>query len=42
MITTEAARFAGVQESGVGNEGSRYGLDGDLNVTHSCIGGLGL
>ena len=42
VITTEVAPFGGVKESGIGNEGSKYGLDDYLNVKYSCIGGLGL
>lgn len=42
VITTEVAPFGGVKDSGLGNEGSKYGLDDYLNVKYSCIGGLGL
>ncbi len=42
VITTEVAPFGGVKESGMGNEGSKYGLDDYLNIKYSCIGGLGL
>jgi len=42
VITTEVAPFGGVKESGIGNEGSKYGLDDYLNLKYSCIGGLGL
>jgi succinate-semialdehyde dehydrogenase / glutarate-semialdehyde dehydrogenase len=41
VITTEVAPFGGFKESGIGNEGSKYGLDDYLNVKYSCIGGLG-
>ncbi|KZM50200.1 NAD-dependent succinate-semialdehyde dehydrogenase [Labrenzia sp. OB1] len=41
VITTEVAPFGGFKDSGVGNEGSKYGLDDYLNVKYSCIGGLG-
>jgi len=42
VITTEVAPFGGVKDSGLGNEGSKYGLDDYLNVKYSCIGGLGV
>ncbi|MEO0976734.1 MAG: aldehyde dehydrogenase family protein, partial [Pseudomonadota bacterium] len=42
VITTEVAPFGGFKESGVGNEGSKYGLDDYLNVKYNCLGGLGL
>lgn len=42
VITTEVAPFGGFKDSGIGNEGSKYGLDDYLNVKYSCIGGLGL
>ncbi|MEJ8476142.1 NAD-dependent succinate-semialdehyde dehydrogenase [Roseibium algae] len=41
VITTEVAPFGGVKDSGMGNEGSKYGLDDYLNIKYSCIGGLG-
>ena len=42
VITTEVAPFGGFKESGIGNEGSKYGLDDYLNIKYSCIGGLGV
>ena len=42
VITTEVAPFGGVKDSGMGNEGSKYGLDDYLNIKYSCLGGLGL
>lgn len=42
VITTEVAPFGGFKDSGIGNEGSKYGLDDYLNVKYNCIGGLGL
>ena len=40
IITTEVAPFGGVKESGVGREGSKYGIEDYLNVKYTCIGGL--
>jgi succinate-semialdehyde dehydrogenase/glutarate-semialdehyde dehydrogenase len=40
IITTEVAPFGGVKESGVGREGSKYGLDDYLDVKYLSIGGL--
>ncbi|MTI42982.1 succinate semialdehyde dehydrogenase [Roseibium hamelinense] len=42
VITTEVAPFGGVKDSGLGNEGSKYGLDDYLNIKYSCFGGLGM
>jgi succinate-semialdehyde dehydrogenase/glutarate-semialdehyde dehydrogenase len=41
LITTEVAPFGGVKESGMGKEGSKYGLDDYMDVKYVCIGGLG-
>lgn len=41
LITTEVAPFGGYKESGLGREGSRYGVDDYLNVKYTCLGGLG-
>jgi succinate-semialdehyde dehydrogenase/glutarate-semialdehyde dehydrogenase len=40
IITTEVAPFGGVKESGVGREGSKYGMDDYLSVKYTCVGGL--
>ena len=40
LISTEVAPFGGVKESGVGREGSKYGIDDYLVVKYLCLGGL--
>jgi len=40
IISTEAAPFGGMKESGLGREGSKYGLDEFLEVKYLCMGGL--
>ena len=41
LITTEVAPFGGMKDSGVGSEGSKYGVADYLNIKYSCVGGLG-
>lgn len=38
VITTEVAPFGGVKESGVGREGSKYGIDEYVDVKYLCVG----
>jgi len=40
VISTEVAPFGGVKESGLGREGSRYGIDEYLEIKYLCMGGL--
>src|SRR5262245_55111548 len=40
IISTEVAPFGGMKESGIGREGSKYGIDEFLEVKYLCIGGL--
>jgi succinate-semialdehyde dehydrogenase / glutarate-semialdehyde dehydrogenase len=40
IISTEVAPFGGVKESGLGREGSKYGLEEFLEVKYLCLGGL--
>ena len=42
LITTEVAPFGGMKESGLGREGSRYGIEDYLEIKYVCIGGLGM
>ncbi|HTH17754.1 MAG TPA: NAD-dependent succinate-semialdehyde dehydrogenase [Magnetospirillum sp.] len=41
IISTEVAPFGGVKESGIGREGSKYGIEEFLEVKYVCMGGLG-
>jgi len=41
LISTEVAPFGGVKHSGLGREGSRYGIDDYLEMKYVCIGGIG-
>jgi succinate-semialdehyde dehydrogenase/glutarate-semialdehyde dehydrogenase len=40
IISTEIAPFGGVKESGIGREGSKYGLEEYLEVKYLCMGGI--
>lgn len=40
LITTEVAPFGGVKHSGMGREGSRYGIDDYLEIKYVCVGGM--
>ncbi len=37
LISTEVAPFGGVKESGIGREGSKYGMDDFLEVKYICM-----
>ena len=39
FISTEVAPFGGVKESGIGREGSKYGIDEWLEIKYLCMGG---
>ncbi|QGZ58195.1 NAD-dependent succinate-semialdehyde dehydrogenase [Paraburkholderia acidiphila] len=41
ILSTEVAPFGGVKESGLGREGSKYGLDEYLETKYLMMGGLG-
>jgi succinate-semialdehyde dehydrogenase/glutarate-semialdehyde dehydrogenase len=38
LITTEVAPFGGVKQSGLGREGSKYGIDEFLEIKYVCMG----
>ena len=40
IISTEVAPFGGMKESGLGREGSKYGIDDFLEVKYVCMGGV--
>ncbi|GAB4356030.1 MAG: NADP-dependent succinate-semialdehyde dehydrogenase [Gammaproteobacteria bacterium] len=40
IISTEVAPFGGMKESGIGREGSKYGIDEFIEVKYLCLGGM--
>ncbi|HNC70052.1 MAG TPA: aldehyde dehydrogenase family protein, partial [Pseudomonadales bacterium] len=40
LISTEVAPFGGIKQSGIGREGSRYGLHDYTELKYICIGGV--
>ena len=40
VISTEVAPFGGVKESGIGREGSKYGIEEWLEIKYLCMGGI--
>ena len=40
IISTELAPFGGVKSSGLGREGSKYGIEDYLEIKYLCLGGL--
>ncbi len=40
LISTEVAPFGGVKQSGIGREGSKYGIDEYLEIKYMCFGGI--
>ena len=39
LVSTAAAPFGGVKQSGIGREGSRHGLDEFMEIKYLCFGG---
>ncbi|MFN2460472.1 MAG: NAD-dependent succinate-semialdehyde dehydrogenase [Candidatus Velthaea sp.] len=40
MIANELMPFGGIKESGIGREGSKYGIDEWVEIKYMCFGGL--
>jgi succinate-semialdehyde dehydrogenase/glutarate-semialdehyde dehydrogenase len=40
LISNEVAPFGGVKQSGIGREGSRYGIEEFLEIKYLCMGGI--
>lgn len=40
LITTEVAPFGGMKQSGLGREGSKYGIEEFVEVKYICFGGV--
>ena len=40
IVSTEVAPFGGVKESGIGREGSKYGIDEFVEIKYMLMGGL--
>jgi succinate-semialdehyde dehydrogenase/glutarate-semialdehyde dehydrogenase len=42
IISSEVAPFGGMKESGIGREGSKYGIEEFLEIKYALVGGLGM
>ena len=40
IISTEVAPFGGVKQSGLGREGSKYGIEDFVEIKYLCMGGI--
>jgi succinate-semialdehyde dehydrogenase / glutarate-semialdehyde dehydrogenase len=40
LISAENVPFGGVKESGIGREGSKYGIEEWLEIKYLCMGGV--
>ena len=40
IISNEVAPFGGIKESGIGREGSKYGMDDFTEMKYLCLGGI--
>jgi len=41
LISTEVAPFGGIKQSGLGREGSKYGIEDYLEIKYLALGGIG-
>ena len=41
LITSEVIPFGGIKQSGIGREGSRYGIEEFVELKYLCFGGIG-
>ena len=41
LVSPEVAPFGGIKQSGIGREGSKYGLDDYTELKYVCLGGMG-
>jgi succinate-semialdehyde dehydrogenase/glutarate-semialdehyde dehydrogenase len=39
-MSTESAPFGGIKESGIGREGSKYGIEEYLELKYLCLAGI--
>jgi len=40
ILSTTVAPFGGIKQSGIGREGSKYGIDEYLEIKYLCMGGI--
>jgi succinate-semialdehyde dehydrogenase/glutarate-semialdehyde dehydrogenase len=40
LLSNEVAPFGGVKQSGLGREGSKYGIDEYLEIKYLCLAGM--
>lgn len=40
LMSTEVAPFGGMKESGIGREGSKYGIEEFIEIKYLCMGGI--
>lgn len=40
LVSSETIPFGGIKQSGIGKEGSKYGIEDYLNIKYICIGNV--